>query len=58
MRQNKAGTKKVKAFVAELYANGTKPSERFGMSWEALSNLEKKIPELTCRTTHNDSQTA
>ena len=58
MRQVETSTKKIKAFVADLYANGKKPSERFGMSWDALSKLEEKVPELTCRTLHNDSKTA
>ena len=58
MRQIETSPKKIKAFVANLHANGKKPSERFGMSWDALSKLEKEVPELTCRTLHNGSQIA
>ncbi len=58
MRQIETSPEKIKAFVASLHANGKKPCERFGMSWDALSELEKKVPELTCKTLHNGSQTA
>lgn len=57
MGQTKKSTK-IKAFVANLHANGQKPSERFGMSWNALSELEMKVPELTCRTMQHGSKTA
>ena len=36
---------KMKVFVESLYANGKTPSERFGMTHEALSELERDIPQ-------------
>ncbi|MDK9761647.1 hypothetical protein KI743_06515 [Vibrio sp. D420a] len=48
----------VKSFVANLYMNGSSPAERFGMSWSSLSKLEDNVPELTCKTNHNDCKTA
>ncbi|WP_413113846.1 hypothetical protein [Thaumasiovibrio sp. DFM-14] len=47
MKQGKASN--AKAFVASLYANGKKPCERFGLTWESLSELERKVPSLTCK---------
>lgn len=38
------------AFVDELYADGKKPCERFGMSWDELSKIEAENPALTCKT--------
>ena len=58
MRQIETSPEKIKAFIADLYKNGEQPCERFGMSWDSLSKLEKNVPELTCRTIFNDSRTA
>lgn len=33
----------VTSFVAGLYAEGKKPCERFDMTWEELSSLEKDV---------------
>lgn len=48
----------LKKFVASLYDNGKKPCERFGLTWESLSTLEEKVPELTCKTPQNCCKTA
>lgn len=48
----------MKAFVANLYKDGRKPCERFGMSWESLSELENEVPELTCKTLDKNNKTA
>ena len=32
------------------YRNGKSSTERSGITWKALSELEKKVPELTCKT--------
>ena len=50
--------KKVEALAKELFKDGKDPSETFGFNWEMLSKLEKDVPELTCRQTHNQCQSA
>lgn len=45
-------------FVANLYKDGNKPCERFGMSWESLTKLEEKVPELTCKQANKTCKTA
>ncbi|MGF1716125.1 hypothetical protein L4D08_14710 [Photobacterium chitinilyticum] len=32
------------------YRNGKSSTERSGITWKALSDLEKHVPELTCKT--------
>ncbi|WP_153446901.1 hypothetical protein [Vibrio algicola] len=34
-------------FAAKVYANGKTASERFGMTWDMLSELEEQNPKLT-----------
>ncbi|WP_157810313.1 hypothetical protein [Vibrio sp. HA2012] len=53
MKLVQADRSDIKKFVASLYENGKTPSERFGMTWNSLSQLEKDVPELTekeCQT--------
>ncbi|WP_188009004.1 hypothetical protein [Grimontia hollisae] len=42
-----------KDFVANLFSNGQTPSERFGMTWDKLKELEAQVPELTCSAVGN-----
>ena len=48
----------MQAFIANLYKDGKKPCESFGMSWESLSKLEEQVPELTCKTLEKNNKTA
>ncbi len=47
---------KIKSFVGELYENGKKPCEKFGVTHKQLSDLEKNVPELTCKTGKNNKE--
>ncbi|MDW6019953.1 hypothetical protein SBW85_19800 [Vibrio plantisponsor] len=49
MKNVQVTTSELKQFAAKVYANGKTPGERFGMSWEMLSDLEEKNPQLTCK---------
>ncbi len=44
---------KVEEFANTFYKQGESAMESFGMSWETLSDLEEKVPELTCKTSDN-----
>ncbi|MBE5145597.1 MULTISPECIES: hypothetical protein [Vibrio harveyi group] len=48
----------VKGIVAKLFDNGKTPSERFGLTWKQLSELERNVPELTCKTGEDHCKTA
>ncbi|MGF1762466.1 hypothetical protein [Aliivibrio kagoshimensis] len=48
----------LKEFVASLYADGKTPCEQFGVSWEQLSELEKDVPQITCKKTDDCCKTA
>ncbi|SJN60104.1 hypothetical protein VR7878_04008 [Vibrio ruber DSM 16370] len=50
MKKDKAIRGNAKSFVASLYAGGKRPCERFGLSWDSLSRLERKIPSITCKS--------
>jgi len=50
MKHIQAKAADIKMFVAAMYKNGKTPSDSAGLSWESLSELEKKVPELTCKT--------
>lgn len=50
MKHIQAKASDIKKFVAALYEDGKTPSERAGMPWDSLSTLERKVPELTCKT--------
>lgn len=49
MKEVQLTTSELKQFAAQMYAEDKTPSERFGMTWEELSTLEKENPELTCK---------
>lgn len=43
MKQNKT---EMEAFVEDLYKDGKKPCERFGLTWANLADLEEKLLSL------------
>lgn len=49
MKNVQVNASELKQFAAKAYANGKTPSERFGMTWEMLSELEQNNPQLTCK---------
>lgn len=58
MKQVKANSSNAKAFVASLYAGGKKPCEQFGLTWDSLSDLERKVPSITCKQQPEGCKTA
>lgn len=58
MRQVQTSANEMKDFVANLYAGGKKPCERFGVTWDQLSKLEEKYPEITCKNVNGKCKTA
>lgn len=58
MKNVQVSRDELKKFVSNLYSNGKKPCERFGLTWDSLSTLEKNVPELTCKLPHNGCKTA
>ncbi|WP_445773422.1 hypothetical protein [Shewanella sp.] len=58
MKSIQMNRKEVQDFVLELFADGKTPSERFGMTWASLSQLERNIPELTCKVEPHSVKTA
>ncbi len=58
MKNVQVNRDELKTFVSSLYSNGKKPCERFGLTWDSLSTLEKKVPELTCRSPQNGCKSA
>lgn len=58
MKYIQASRSDIEKFAASFYSQGKSAMECFDMSWEALSELEKKVPDLTCKTSDNDCKTA
>lgn len=49
MKNVQVTTSELKQFAAKIYANGKTASDRFGMTWDMLSQIEDKNPQLTCK---------
>ncbi|EIY8041237.1 hypothetical protein MNR05_001331 [Vibrio vulnificus] len=58
MKNVQATRSDIKGFVEGLFSNGKSPSERFGVTWKQLSELEKQVPQLTCHSNDKCQKTA
>ena len=58
MKYVQSSASEMKQFVASLYEGGKKPCERFGITWDELSALEAKFPEITCKKVPEGCKTA
>jgi NAD-dependent DNA ligase len=58
MKYIQASRSDIEQFAAGFYAQGKSALECFDMSWKSLSELEEKVPELTCKTSDEGCKTA
>lgn len=58
MKYIQASRNDIEKFATNFYNQGKSAVECFDMSWDALSELEKKVPQLTCKTSGKDCKTA
>ncbi|CAM4044228.1 hypothetical protein [Vibrio neonatus] len=52
MKEIQVTKQKVNEILSNMYKNGKSPSERFGLTWDSLSELESNNPQLTYKTAH------
>lgn len=53
---NRVDKNQIKEIVASMFADGKLPGDEFGLTWDALSEMEHECPQLTSRAGNKNDQ--